>query len=317
VNWDRIDRGRRPDFRVVRSAPVAADYAVPRGSTGTYGAPSNADGRHATPIVRVGSNSGTRSASRGFIPAGVLPSRAGAVSTSSEPSRMGSFSAGPAPSRAGAPPSPPDGRSVAVPRGTTPPRYVNRGNDIIRSQTERPIPPRPEAIDRRIPGTDGPAEFARPRTAPDGPARRVAPAPGVPSSIASPVPSPSAASPSSSGAAWPSRERQPAYTAPDVRGYRTRPSTPDAAPRPSDAGRETPGVIERHQPARGTTPQNYGRPRGYEPRPPSPAPTRVEAPQRAAPAPPAPEARPRETAVPRQGSAGGGAGTRSRGRGGA
>jgi hypothetical protein len=268
VNWDRVDRGRRPDFRVVRSAPVVADYAVPR---------------NAVPIQRLGARDFPRDgrnagdANRGFERAG----------------------------------SSPRARDVAVPRGTTPSRYVNRGDEIVRSQTERPTAPtvRPD-IDRERAGVGAQPGFARPRTAPEGPARRVetardfpspSPAPNAPAAAAPPVPS--------------GRYRQPAYPAPDMRGYRTRPGAPEATPRSPEAAPVAPSRIERQEPAREPVPQNYARPRGYEARPPSPAPSRVEAPQRSAPAPsrvegraappppPAPAARPRETAVPRGGAA--------------
>lgn len=269
VNWDRVDRGRRPDFRVVRSAPVAADYAVPRNSV---------------PIQRVGSREVPRE--RTNLGDGNRFERAGSSST---------------------------GRDVAVPRGSTPPRYVNRGDEIVRSRTERPTAPtvRPDIdrgrpdIDRGRPdvergraGSDAQPEFARPRTAPEGPARRIDTARDVPS----PSPSPSPMTPAASPSAPSGRYRQPAYSAPDVRGYRPRIGAPDAAPRPPDAAPDAPGRIERREPVREPVPQNYARPRGYEPRPPAPAPSRVEMPERSAPPPaPAPAARPRDTAVPRSG----------------
>lgn len=317
VNWDRVDRGRRPDFRSVRSAPGAADYAVPRRSTGAQGAPNTVDGRNSVPIQRMGSNSGSRSVDRG------------APSPASAPSRAGS----------GAPPS--DGSDVAVPRGTNAPRYVNRGDEIVRSQTARPIGPRPAAPtidDARArpdvegrPGGGGPTGFTRSRTAPEGPARRVESAREFPSPSAAPMPSapPSPAVPAG-------RYRQPAYSAPDLGGYRTRAGAAQPAPRSSDAEPDAPSRIERRAPAPEPAPQNYARPRGYEPRPPAPAPDRVERPERSAPAPqpqpqpdrpaarersaPAPQgSAPAPTfdrAVPRSGAQGG-AGGRSRGRGGA
>jgi hypothetical protein len=314
VNWDRVDRGRRPDFRVVRSAPVGSDYAVPRPSTRAQGAPSNVEGRNSVPIQRVGSRvlppeGGSHTISRG----GRVGSQDG-----SAPSRAGSASGGPASSRAGSWLPPSGGRESAVPRGTNPPRYVNRGDEIVRSQTERPTAPtvRPD-IDRRRAGGDTSPEFARPRTAPEGPARRVD------------VPSPSPMSPSAAPPSAPSgRYRQPASSAPDLRGYRTRTGgpeaaprppavAPEAAPRPPAATPDAPGRIERREPVREPGPQNYARPRGYDARPPSPPPSRVESPERSAPAPsreraapppaPAPAARPRDTAVPRARGGRGGA----------
>jgi hypothetical protein len=316
VNWDRV-RGRRPDFRVVRSAPVAADYAVPR---------------NAVPIQRVGSNSGSRSVDRGFPSAGPAPSRAGSRTATGAGRDVGGSRAAPTGVGAGT-----GGRST----DTAVPRYVNRGDEIVRSQTARPTaPPAQPEIDRGRAGTDAQPGFARPRTAPSGPARRVETARDFP-------PSPAPITPSEASPAVPAgRYRQPAYTAPDMRGYRTRTGAPEATPRPPDAAPDAPSRIERREPVREPVPQNYARPRGYEARPPSPGPGRVEAPERpsagaqgvpsrvegrsapapsrerAAPAPaPAPAARPRDTAVPRQAppaGGGGGGATRSRGgRGGA
>jgi hypothetical protein len=315
VNWDRVDRGRRPDFRSVRSAPVAADFAVPRRSTGARGAAGNVEARNPVPIQRLGSNSASRSADRGV------------ASLASSPSRAGSPSAG-----SWLPPS--GARETAVPRGTTTPRYVNRGDEIVRSQTARPIAPRPAA-----PSIDD--ARARPRTAPEGPARRVESPRDFPSPSAAPMPSASPALPAPAG-----RYRQPASSAPDFGGYRTRPGAMEPAPRVRDVTPDAPARTERPGLAREAAPQNYARPRGYEPRPPAPAPSRVERPERpstgaqgvpsrvegrSAPAPQAqpdrPAARERsapaapaptfDRAVPRPSTGGqGGAGARSRGRGG-
>jgi hypothetical protein len=46
------------------------------------------------------------------------------------------------------------------------PRYVNRGNDIVRSQTARPIPPRASATVQGGPNTAGRGDTAIPRAAP-------------------------------------------------------------------------------------------------------------------------------------------------------
>lgn len=268
VNWDRVDRDRRPDFRAARSAPMASDIAVPR---------------NAVPLQRVGSRDFRR---------GTAGDGARGLDRTGTPAIS---------------------RDVAVPRGPNPPRYVNRGDEIVRSQTARPSPPPVRTtIERQRAGGDAPPEFARPRTAPDGPARRVetwghlpSPTPAAPS--ASPMPQASPAAPSG-------RYRQPAYGAPDLRGYRTRTPVPEAAPRPTEAS-PVPRRIERPEPSRDPGPQNYARPRGYER--PAPPPSRVEMPARSAPAPsreraapapsPAPAARPRDTAVPRARGGRGGA----------
>jgi hypothetical protein len=346
VNWDRVERGRRPNFQVVRSAPVASDIAVPRNST-----PIQRVGSRVLPSERLRQGSGAQDGGSSGMARG---SRAGSQDGSAR-SRAGSPSAGSAPSRAGSGLSPSGGRETAVPRGTDPPRYVNRGEEIVRSQTERPVAPRAvprsgsavEPVagsdgDRRPAGIEGQPEFARRRTAPDGPARRAEPAPDVSSPPAQP------AAPSREYRPSPYRSLERAQPVDGAQGRPAGPSrsaeSPRAEPRPFDGAQgrrerqyEAPvpppppsqpssGYRTREYQPREPVPQNYGRPGGVEARP-QPAPERsADRPSSGArertppPAPTPGRAAPRETAVPRSAPApnpsGGGAVARPRGRGG-
>jgi hypothetical protein len=252
------------------------------------------------------------------------------------------------------------GRDVAVPRTTggsaasrpardgAGSRYVNRGDEIIRSQTERPTPragvqgapsqdlyavPRSRQGVQATPG--GPARNDRgavePRTLPEGPARRANPAfdPSRASGLPRTAPRGDrpAAMPRSYDPGEPSQSRP--------RGIQ------NPAYQPSD-----PAQGRAYDPARARTPQ----PRAYEPSPAAPSPSREAAPraserprsgsesppaprqpERAAPAERAPNrgegrqpageraaperAAPAERAAPRTGG-GSGAAARPRGRGG-
>jgi hypothetical protein len=158
VNWDRFDRGQLPRFETRPSAPgFSRDSAVPRNST---------------PIRWAGSRD--------------LPPQDGgrAISRGSDNQAIPRGSQG----------QPISGANGVPPRDGSP-RYVNRGDDIVRSQTERPAPraasggvpvdgaqgrppregiavPRstetaPASVDRRGAAT---------RTIPEGPARPARPA---------------------------------------------------------------------------------------------------------------------------------------------
>jgi hypothetical protein len=140
VHWDRFDRNRRPSFQIGRSAPGHRDVAVPRSST-----PIRWAGSRSLPPDRLRQDSGGQ--------------------------QVGSPSVGA--TRSGA-----DRRSQGLPTSgrsatdTAVPRYINRGDEIVRSQTGRPSAPRNNAA-----VGDG---IAFPRTAPQGPARRTDAAPGSP-----------------------------------------------------------------------------------------------------------------------------------------
>ena len=165
VDWDRFDRNRRPSFQVGRSAPAYRDVAVPRGSTGAQGLPSNVGGRNSTPIRSVGSRdlppdrlrqgSGAREAASQSVGAGL-----------SSPSRNTSVGSS----------APSGGRSL----DTAAPRYINRGDEIVRSRTGRPsaptqdlagVPAIPDsaARDAAVIRTGSAIQ----RTAPGGPAQRI------------------------------------------------------------------------------------------------------------------------------------------------
>jgi hypothetical protein len=150
VHWDRVNFSR-PAFRIANAAPVNPDVAVPRGSV---------------PVRWAGrvTESGSRAVSRG---------------DSGSSSREAWL--------------PPSGgsRAAAAERASgarTAPRYVNRGDEIVRSQTERPTPrtatraSTPEGIAVPRGSSSGiagssPAIRTGVRTVPSGPARRLDAAP--------------------------------------------------------------------------------------------------------------------------------------------
>jgi hypothetical protein len=289
VNWDRAG-GQRPRFEPRASAPGSSrDVAVPRNSApirwaGSRNLPPAFDGAQARQggsqevgregIRRSGSpGRDTASPSRDSSPAGrdsASPRRDPASSPRDSrlpPSGGREVTAPPAPSRV-------DGRTTAAT-----PRYVNRGDEIIRSQTERPTP-RPESA-RAVPRSET-------RTIPDGPARPSDGAQGRPARPESGRDTPSFERPAgqdrsrtygsggSGGAQVPSY--QPSYRTP------SREAAPSAATegRPNDASRAS----------RSPRPESNGegsqdRPHAYErSRPSNDAPSRPSAPSRVeAPAP--------------------------------
>ena len=173
VHWDHahpaphfVVRPAAPAFRSagyygatatpIRSAG-SRDVAVPRGSTAVY---ANRD-------VAVPRGSTSAYTNRGAVgPRGNAPAYANrdvAVPRSSGaayPDRAGT----PAVTRPIAPQTGGTSRDVAVPRAGAAPRYVNRGAEIIRSQTARPFGPAPSAAPDS-------------RTVPTGPVRRADEAP--------------------------------------------------------------------------------------------------------------------------------------------
>jgi hypothetical protein len=264
VNWDRFDRGRRPTFEERRTPPgFSRDVAVARNST---------------PIRWAGSNAGAR---------GVSPAPGGFASRDNRA----------IPRETVTPPR--DGSRLPAARSTETPRYVNRGDAIIRSQTERPTPPRQDPVRQVAPQTGLPARdgyYATPRrTAPEGPAR----------------------------AADPRMDSAPDPRIAQPRTFEPRPGMQSPAGRidgraPGRVDGSAPGLVGgRSADSPVYQPRYEARPRGYEPpqrqaessprqAPPQPpaqmSPGRAEGrqppPQRAA---PSERAAPRETAVPRNG----------------
>lgn len=192
------------------------------------------------------------------------------------------------------------------------PRYINRGDQIVRSRTEHPTA---QAAAVSAPGAspDTRAGSATPRTSPQGPARRVD---ATPQSSAVPRDYRQGTSAPIGGAAAPYDRRAgtPGSTRPDVRTYAPRGEQPRAdapayaAPRTGQPRADSPAYAPRIQQPRGDAPTNapranepaprpteYARPRGgaEEPRPAPSAPSAGERrapppPQHAAPPPPAP-----------------------------
>ena len=172
VHWDRAHPAPhfvvRPVAPAYRSAgyygatatPIrwagSRDVAVPRGSAPAYGNRDIAAQRGSTP----GSSSRNVAVPRGAAPAYV--NRDVAVPRGSGPA-YADRTATPAVTRPVAPQGAAS-REFAVPRTGPAPRYVNRGDEIIRSQTARPLGPAPSAAPES-------------RTIPNGPARRADEAP--------------------------------------------------------------------------------------------------------------------------------------------
>jgi hypothetical protein len=132
VNWDRVDRGRRPTFAERGRAPgLGRDLAVGRSPIGTQRTaadfPGNGAGRSATPIRSAGSRDAAPQpgVTRGIAQGDGRPVARGAMT--------------PANSAPGA------RRGQQSSRDTAAPRYVNRGDEIVRSPTERPTAPRQSA----------------------------------------------------------------------------------------------------------------------------------------------------------------------------
>ena len=129
VNWDRNGRARQPQFETRPSAPGSSrDVAVPRNA-----APIRWAGSRSAPTDHGGRDGG----GRGITPGGAAPPRDRAIP------RAGAAASrdGVARDAASLPPS--DRRSSggdASTPGTAVPRYVNRGDEIVRSPSEGPTP---------------------------------------------------------------------------------------------------------------------------------------------------------------------------------
>jgi hypothetical protein len=274
------ERGPHPSFRV-RPAGPAYNVAVPRGSTFAARQP-------------------IRSTGRAF-------SRTHATADAGNPLAAAAARARADASRDGA-------RSTAVPR------YVNRGNDIIRSRTARPVPPAATVdVTREAPARAGRATAVpRDRTAPAASAR--APRPAMTPST------PARVRPNDSPAYRPdyAPDYRPNYT-PDYRpnyapGYRSGPGhRPGAAPdyRRNDAPASRPNAAPGYRGAPGAQPRSTppasrgGGPSGYRPqrapaapsmRAPAPAPQpSLAKPRAGGAAQPRPQAHPRGGGRPRGG----------------
>lgn len=276
VDWNRFDRTRRPSFQAGRSGPGSRDIAVPRGST-----PIRSAGMRVPP-----SQGGSRTADD--------DRRAGRAAAALPMSRAGSRT------------------RTAVP---TAPRYINRGDAIVRSPTGRPSAPARSAMDAATPPEDqtrGAARprsgYAVPRTAPAGPARRL----DSPATVTAP--------------SAPREDRSRIGRPADSRAYAPRPiyGGADRTPVRGRAGAPADAPVYRPQPYQPPT-RSYERndaapSRSAQPRsaaPPGRAPAREGAPaaapqgpSRSRATPPPPRSAPsRDRAVPRGGG--------NRGRGGA
>jgi hypothetical protein len=299
VYWDRVHPAphfvvrpvapayRSAGYAVSTAAPIrwagARDVAVPRGSTSAYANRGGVSPRSTAPAyanrdVAVPRGSGATFANRAATPAVTSPI---------------------APQ--GASPS----REFAVPRTGTTPRYVNRGNEIIRSQTARPLGPAPSATPES-------------RTVPSGPARRADEAPafervGQPRYDRQPrvYATPRASSPAPAVGGQPVHpDFQPRTAVPraevpmDRRGGEAAPVHPDYRPRYEAPARGPEYARPREYPGPAPTPERSGgRVEGRPSTAAQGAPSRVEGRQ----APPS-QAAPSgggERAVPRRGGRGG------------
>ena len=155
VNWNNWNRSTH--WQVGHAAPVGRDIAVPRG-TPVRLAGSRTGGfdngvRSTDTGARIGrsNNAGTSVVRDTAVPRGTSSGVTG-LRDSAVPRATSSGVTG--------------ARDIAVPRTTSSPRYVNRGDQIVRSQTERPSAPAPRG------------DVAVPRTA-NGLAGRVDTAPQV------------------------------------------------------------------------------------------------------------------------------------------
>ena len=127
VNWNTWDR--RTTWQAGRGAPTGRDIAVPRGST------------TAVPIRWAGRADVGRRASDIAVPrAGVVTPRTSDVGRRTSDLGPRTSDLGPRTSDAAAP------------------RYVNRGDQIIRSQTERPSPPGRAPGEMAVPRSTAPAQ---------------------------------------------------------------------------------------------------------------------------------------------------------------
>lgn len=296
VNWNQFDRGHYPAFQSGRSAPASRDVAVPRGSTPirwTGAGPSTEFGTRPSTELRAGSSTGLRTRT------GV------AADVASQPTR---------------------GVAADVAGQSAAPRYINRGDAIVRSRTERPSAP---VRDSAVPSataqgrTEGRASATASgfRSSVDG--RPSTAAPGVPSSTeARTVPGGAARRIDAPGfPAVPDGAVDRARTREGAAGrYMPRAETPVAPQRVDPIDRPQPYGPGTRAPQAYSAPQAVTRPQPAPNAPPPPPPSagRESASPRPAPS-PAPSS---GTAVPRDpGSRGAPAasapsGARSRGRGG-
>lgn len=325
VNWDRYDRGHRPAFHVRQTAPVYRDVAVPRSAPIRW-----AGSRTVNDAQAVTTGAGTRAALSG--------NRTPRSSTPTVPA-AGGISA----------------TTGALPSGARAPRYINRGDEIVRSQSGRPSGPVRSApsADTAVPA---PGNGGR-RTAPAGPALRLDTPADSPAADRTRVgrdggPGYGPRTPYERGSVTP-RADAPAYQPPmrsaepydrgsvaprtDAPAYRP----PMRSSEPYDRGRAVPrttppepGAPPREaapSPAPDAGPRGYAQPRGFESRPspaagagerqaPAPAPRATPAPERSAPSGGGGVAVPRAPSSPGSAApapAGGGSGARApRGRGG-
>ena len=167
VNWDR-QGGPRPRFETRPSAPgLSRDVAVPRNSTPIRWAGS----RNGAPNER-GRDLGRDEAGRSVLPGGNTGLPGGNAGLPGGNTGLPGRDAG-APGRdAGSPRNRASAtRDSASPArdSAAPPRYINRGDEIVRSQTERPAP-RAGSASRAVPRSENPA-------IPEEPARQARPAP--------------------------------------------------------------------------------------------------------------------------------------------
>jgi hypothetical protein len=279
VDWDRYDRARRPSFQLAHSAPSSRDVAMPRST------PIRWAGSRALP-AETGSHTAPRDRTW-------RPPSGGSSSPSIERAAAG-------------------GSSDA-------PRYINRGEDIVRSRSGRPsAPAQPTtgvAVPRNSTEPRSVTNDAERRTIPSGPARRID------------VPDERTRIGRDAGIAYSPRspyERGSVTPRADAPAYQPQPRTYErydggrAAPRASPSDPMRPGPDAAGQPAPDPGPRAYARPRpstgaqgapgnaegrgGFESRPPAagggaverqaPAPRAMPAPERSAPS--------GGTAVPRE-----------------
>src|SRR5436190_10892100 len=373
VNWAHVAHNHRPQFETRPAAPgFSRDVAVPRNSTPirwagsrslpTQGGSQGISSSRSSLLAPAGARSATArdaaaptpntTSSRGLslTPSGgrdtAAPRDSTAPSRDTLSSSRGSW----------LPPS--GGRDTAAPRDPAPartsaaPRYINRGDDIVRSATERPTPraaspgdtverpalDRTEALTRRdsaavsrpsTPAQGAPSNVegrgADTRTVPEGPARPAQPAVQA-------IPGAARAMPRGSSYPQPANsttEGRRAYQPVDrgaPRGY-------DAAPRQAAPRAEPAAAAPQRSysapaaPVRQPGPPAYERPRSGADTPQrSPAPDRVAAPERAPErspsrgeprqSPPAERAAPAERPAAGSSSSGGVAVARRGGRGG-
>jgi len=145
VNWWDGNGHGRGSFASAAAVPINPNVAVPRGSVPVHWAGTRSLPPEGGSHVAVDRSASAAAAARNrWVP----------PSGGSRATRAASGADG---EKAGAPP-----RDVAVPR-TGAPRYVNRGDQIVRSQTERPSAPAPSeaGISRRVEGPAGRAAAER------------------------------------------------------------------------------------------------------------------------------------------------------------